>query len=98
MGEDVMITKQNKFAVKNTLGMFDLLKGFIMIIMIIGHTEGYFDNIDFLPKYIFGAILGIFGEAAMPMLMVVVGYSFRKTTFKKCLLKQYKTLFIRHIY
>lgn len=87
----------NKYAVKNTLGMFDLLKGFFMILMIVAHTPGYFDNIDFIPKYIFGAILGLFGEAAMPGLMVLVGYSFRKSTFKKCLVKQYRTLIIPYI-
>lgn len=87
----------NKYAVKNTLGMFDLLKGFFMILMIVAHTPGYFDNIDFIPKYIFGAILGLFGEAAMPGLMVIVGYSFRKTTFKKCVVKQYRTLIIPYI-
>jgi hypothetical protein len=78
--------------VKNTLGMFDLLKGLVMLVMIVGHTKGYFDNIDFLPKYIWAAILGLFGDTAMPMLMVIGGYSFRKTTLKKCVIKQYDTL------
>ncbi len=88
---------KNKFAVKNTLGMFDFLKGFIMIIMLIAHTPGYFDNINFLPKYVLGAILGLFGEAAMPALMIIGGYGFRKTTLKKCLNKQYDTLIIPYI-
>lgn len=88
---------KNKYAVKNTLGMFDFLKGFIMIVMLIGHTPGFFDNIDFLPKYVFGAILGLLGEAAMPALMIIGGYGFRKTTLKKCLNKQYNTLIIPYI-
>ncbi|SDI04290.1 Fucose 4-O-acetylase [Pseudobutyrivibrio sp. 49] len=89
-----MDIKTNRFAVKNTLGMFDLLKGLLMVSMIIGHTHGYFENINFIPKYIFITILGIAGEPAMPILLIIGGYGFRKTALIKSIKQQHKRLLV----
>ncbi|MBQ3796811.1 MAG: acyltransferase [Butyrivibrio sp.] len=100
--------KQRK-EIKNTLGMFDLLKGIIIIIMILSHTTGLMDFLGtyptataFLEDYSFPALVAemtmeLFAEAAMPIMMILGGYGFRKTTFKKCLKKQYKTIIIPYI-
>ena len=96
--------EKSKFAIKNTLGMFDLIKGFMMILMIMAHTYGLFDVMngyesldDFVAAQspIVLIILVLFlmvGEASMPILFIASGYGFRKTTFKKCVDKQAKML------
>ena len=95
-----------KYVVKNTLGMFDLFKGIVMILVVVSHTEGL---ATFLDEYttpaellqnvniivlLISFILLIFGQAAMPALFVISGYGFRKTTNKKCIVKQFKTILI----
>ncbi|WP_026497662.1 acyltransferase family protein [Butyrivibrio sp. WCD2001] len=101
--------KNKKFVIKNTLGMFDLLKGIVMILVVVSHTAGL---IPFLDEYhsidelvanvnIFVLFLTfafmIFGQATMPALFIISGYGFRKTTYKKCIVKQYETLIIPYI-
>ncbi len=87
--------KKEKFVIKNTLGMFDLLKGAVLLSMIIGHTRGLTDNYDSSAFSYFWAVIGTFvGEAAMPALLVVSGYGFRKTDFKMCFNRLYKTIII----
>ena len=89
---------KNKFTVKNTLGMFDAYKGAAMFTMMLSHTYGFFDSLAAkYPDKIFLMIMAFFTEAAMPALLIVSGYGFRKTTFKKCLKKQYKTLVIPYL-
>ena len=89
---------EEKFRVKNTLGMFDLLKGILMIFMMVFHTDSLFDGQS--DNYFVSALivtLGILGESAMAMLFVISGYGFRKTTFKKCINRLYKTIVIPYI-
>ncbi|SDB68450.1 acyltransferase [Butyrivibrio sp. INlla16] len=96
--------KNKRFEIKNTLGMFDLLKGIIMILVVVSHTEGL---IPFLEKYhsmnelfsnvnIFVLFLTfiymIVGQASMPALLIISGYGFRKTTNTKCITRQYRSL------
>lgn len=98
--------KKNNYEIRNTLGMFDFLKGSIMLIVMLSHTSGLFDfmqgqetlfgnyNPLVLVLYIFTYILGV---ASMPIMFILSGYGFRKTTLKKCLKKQCKTLLIPYI-
>jgi hypothetical protein len=101
--------EKNKYVIKNTLGMFDLLKGWMMILMVMAHTYGLFNVVEeyggfeeFLaaqnPIVLFIILVFVlFGEAAMPALFIASGYGFRKTTFKKCVQKQYKMLIIPYL-
>ncbi len=99
--------KRSNYEIKNTLGMFDFLKGSIMLIVMLSHTAGLFDFLDadfYMPKSFLQAILIIgmifvyvFGEASMPIMFILSGYGFRKTTFKKCLKRQFKTLIIPYL-
>ena len=87
--------EKSKYKIKNTLGMFDLLKGAVMFSMIIGHTYGLNDNYqNSVITLILTGIMTFFGEAAMPALLIVSGYGFRKTTTGKCLHRLFKTLLI----
>lgn len=101
--------KTTKYEIKNTLGMFDFLKGSIMLIVMLSHTAGLF---DFMQDYSsfgqvvkdYGVVLVVFylaiyilGEASMPIMFILSGYGFRKTSFKKCLKKQCKTLLIPYV-
>ncbi|WP_026519127.1 acyltransferase family protein [Butyrivibrio sp. FCS006] len=85
---------KGKYYIKNTLGMFNLYKGFAMIFMIMHHTYEKVPVIGILqmvsPPFIV--------SAAMPALFVISGYGFRKTTNKKCVVKQWNTLIIPFIY
>lgn len=88
----------NKVKIKNTLGMFDMIKGVMMILVLLYHTYGIFDWVDSnSPFMIIVLLLYILGGAAMPTLFVVSGYGFRKMKFKKCLKKQLDILVVPYI-
>ena len=101
--------KNNNFILKNSLGMFDLIKGVMIIIVIITHTYGLFEfdvETEYLSELISQinifvlALLFIFklmAEATMPAFFLISGYGFRKTTMKKCLKKQFKLLLLPYI-
>ena len=105
--------KTEKYTVKNTAGMFNLLKGIAMFIVIFGHTYTLFP--DFLINHAISetgrtrfADFSI-GESTalllynisycilMPSLYIISGYGSRKTSFKKNLSKQFKSLMIPYI-
>ena len=100
------MNKNDNFVLKNSLGMFDLLKGVMMIIVMITHTYGLFEfnvETEFLSELfsqinIFVLLLlfifKLMAEATMPAFFLISGYGFRKTTFRKCLKKQCKLLLI----
>lgn len=88
-----METKKCK--IKNTLGMFDMIKGVVMILVILAHTYGLFEGLKAdSPFMLITLLLMVLGCAAMPILFVVSGYGFRKMPFLKCLKKQIQTLVI----
>ncbi len=95
-----------KYVIKNSLGMFDFFKGIVMILVVISHTEGLgtfldeystpaelFSNVNIIVLLI-TFILLIFGQAAMPAMFLISGYGFRKTSNKKCIVKQFQTILI----
>lgn len=96
----------NKEPIKNTVGMFDLIKGLIMIMVMVNHTYGLLDipddgefinelinQVSLLGLFII-FILKLFSEAAMPIMFILSGYGFRKMSNKKCILKNSKMLLI----
>ena len=101
--------KKEKFEIKNTIGMFDFFKGFAMITMLIVHTQGLFDAMpqyatvgEFLQNFnpillVFFALFSFLGDASMPALFVISGYGYRKTTNRKCIVKQINTLVIPYL-
>ena len=88
-----------QYTIKNTLGMFDFIKGLIMIIVMVSHTYGLYESIDYnnKPLLVIFAFLELFGEVAMPVLFILSGYGFRKTTFSKSVKKQCKTLLFPYV-
>lgn len=101
--------KSEKYAIKNTAGMFDLLKGIAMFAIIVGHTFTLFpSNFVYQASHDTGSdsqavsnivliLYSIFEHALMPSLFFISGYGFRKTSFKKNLSKQFKSLMIPYI-
>ncbi len=98
--------KNNKFTIKNTLGMFDFLKGMIMVLVMVCHTYGLTDiaakyaykdklhtQINII-GFVFILTFKTFAETIIPALFIISGYGFRKTTFKKCVTRQFQTLLI----
>lgn len=97
--------KGNNFKIKNTLGMFDLLKGIIMVAIIAFHTFNlFFSTEDFLHAgsgenfEIFQSVLAVLFiycfSISMPAFLVVSGYGFRKRPFVKMLKQQAGTILI----
>lgn len=70
----------------NRLGMFDLLKGFGMCVIVITHIVGYY-RIKFIGATLFFPLWYI-GYGLMPMFFLMSGYNFRRKTFKKCVKQQ----------
>ena len=93
-----MSVESKKTRIKNSLGMFDMLKGVMMILVLLYHTYGLLDCIDSnSPFMIIVLLLYILGGLSMPALFIVSGYGFRKMKFKKCLKKQFNTLVVPYI-
>jgi fucose 4-O-acetylase-like acetyltransferase len=105
--------KAEKYTIKNTAGMFNLVKGLAMFIVIFGHTYTLFPDF-FINHAITDSGRALFsnfslGEAiilmlyiiayciSMPSLLIIGGYGSRKTTFKKNLSKQFKSLMVPYI-
>ena len=100
---------KGKFELKNTIGMFDFYKGIVMFLIILVHTQGIAQTLEEYGSpeaiiqhtnifvLIFLVLFALFGEASMPALFIVSGYGFRKTTTKKCIAKQVKTLLVPYI-
>ncbi|SCZ80144.1 acyltransferase family protein [Pseudobutyrivibrio xylanivorans] len=91
--------KKEKIVIKNTLGMFDLIKGVMLLMMLLGHStvfNGMYSNLNVVTYLIIG-IITVLGEAAMPALFVISGYGLRKTTFTKCVKKQFKILIVPYL-
>ncbi len=101
--------KTEKYTVKNTAGMFDLLKGITMFAIIVGHTFTLFpSNFIYQASHEAGSdsqavtnvvllLYSVFELTLIPSLFFISGYSFRKTSFKKNISKQFKSLMIPYI-
>ena len=95
--------KRDKYTISNTLGMFDYLKGIIMILIMLFHTYGLMDYVSEHEAELNIAIetmlelMLVFSESLMPILFIISGYGFRSTTMNKCFKKQFKLLIVPYV-
>ena len=101
--------EKKKFVISNTLGMFDLLKGIMILLMMVSHTYGLasfadeYQTLDELLEHVDLIVLIIFfvvkviAEASMPAFFVISGYGFRKTNNVKKALAKHKSLAIYYV-
>lgn len=81
--------------IKNTPGMFDAFKGFMMIAIIAGHSVSAFFpywEVDFSKSpimFIFGSMISFFNHSAIPVFFMICGYGVRKMTVKSAFKKQF---------
>ena len=104
---------ENKFKIKNTAGMFDLIKGITMLMVIYVHTYALFPN-SFIFKNTYQAdldaminmhllphialtVYSIFAHSLMPAFFIVSGYGMRKMGIGKSFKKQANTLLIPYL-
>ncbi|WP_022767893.1 acyltransferase family protein [Butyrivibrio sp. NC2007] len=97
---------KEKYVIKNTIGMFDLIKGIGMFFVVAMHTTSLFPSVfgDFAVQTYFNTLpillilpLSLYvsiGFSMMPALFVVSGYGFRKRDVKKTIVQQAKSLLI----
>ncbi len=97
---------KSEYKIKNTLGMFDLIKGMAMILIMLFHTAGILDTpagsttseelIEELgiPLASLRVIFIIAAEVMMPLLFIINGYGYRKTNLEKYIKKQARTLLV----
>ncbi len=100
-------SEKKKYEIKNTAGMFDLHKGIAMIIVMIVHTMGLFPELynfemqKTLKMYMAASVVAftyvLFVETMMPSLLLMSGYTYRKTTVKKSIVKQFKALIVPYL-
>lgn len=92
--------KQNKDSV-SYIGMFDLIKGIGMLLIVLGHTinnytfSGVENNIGML---IFGVVYILIGAGVLQAFFLISGYGFRKTSIMNCIKKQTKLMLKPYIY
>lgn len=87
---------------RNTLGMFDLSKGILMVLVLLGHSINvvfkYWDLQD-IPGllYIPLGILKFFFFGCIPLFFMISGYGFRRQKLSKCLKVQWQMIIIKYI-
>ena len=82
----------------SSLGMFDLLKGVGMLLIVFAHTSELYplgDASAITPATFF---LFAYREALMAAFYIASGYGFRKRSIGKCVNQQFKTLFKPYVY
>lgn len=84
--------------IANRLGMFDLVKGLGMVLIVVGHTFnlGYIANSSFAP--VFFVLAAMIGGAMMPAFMMASGYGLRKMNTLKCIRQQTKMMLVPYGY
>ena len=94
----------SKYRIKNTAGMFNLIKGLTLLGVMMGHTYGYGHIISgyesiyqlFKERNLLIALVILFLNflrlVGMPALFIISGYGFRKSTTKECIKRQWKLL------
>lgn len=94
--------KQEKHSV-SSIGMFDLLRGMGMIMILFGHTVNNYslssvmkgNNIILM---VFGIPYILLGAGLMQAFFLTSGYGFRKTSIVKCIKRQGKLLLLPYLY
>ncbi|MBR5636546.1 MAG: hypothetical protein IKW81_06415 [Pseudobutyrivibrio sp.] len=82
--------KTEKKQIKNTAGMFDLFKGFTMIVIVLGHTLQEFKSLHLDNVF---SLLGI----TVITLFVISGYGFRKKGIKKTFTQQFQLICVPYL-
>ena len=82
----------------SSLGMFDLLKGVGMLLIIFAHTSELYPVGDVSTITPVTFFLFAYRESLMAAFYIASGYGFRKRSIGKCISQQFKTLFKPYAY
>lgn len=95
--------QNRKKVIENTMGMFDIIKGIGIILVIIEHTMGLFAIEEWLSGqkklFVIGNMIRVIRTLLMPVFFIISGYGFRAVGInKKSLRKQINYLLKPYIY
>ena len=82
----------------SSLGMFDLLKGVGMLLIVFAHTSELYPVGDVSAITPVTFFLFAYRESLMAAFYIASGYGFRKRSIGKCISQQFKTLFKPYAY
>lgn len=82
----------------SSLGMFDLLKGVGMLLIVFAHTSELYPVGDISTITPVTFFLFAYRESLMAAFYIASGYGFRKRSIGKCISQQFKTLFKPYAY
>lgn len=82
----------------SSLGMFDLLKGVGMLLIVFAHTSELYPVGDISTITPVTFFLFAYRESLMAAFYIASGYGFRKRSIGKCINQQFKTLFKPYAY
>lgn len=82
----------------SSLGMFDLLKGVGMLLIVFAHTSELYPVGDISTITPVTFFLFAYRESLMAAFYIASGYGFRKRSIGKCISQQFKTLFKPYVY
>ena len=82
----------------SSLGMFDLLKGVGMLLIVFAHTSELYPVGDVSTITPVTFFLFAYRESLMAAFYIASGYGFRKRSIGKCISQQFKTLFKPYAY
>ena len=82
----------------SSLGMFDLLKGVGMLLIVFAHTSELYPVCDISTITPVTFFLFAYRESLMAAFYIASGYGFRKRIIGKCISQQFKTLFKPYAY
>lgn len=82
----------------NSLGMFDLLKGIGMLLVVFSHTVELYPLETAGGFSLSGGLLFFYREALMSAFFIASGYGFRQRPLGKCIRQQAKALLLPYLY
>lgn len=94
-GLDCIKLDEKKYKIR--LDMFNLLKGFLILLVILGHKIDFYQH-PVLNEIFDSDAMKILKNSAMPAFFMVAGMSFRVTTVKKSLNKTFHDLIVPYLY
>lgn len=84
--------------IANRLGMFDLMKGLGMVVIVVGHTFNSGNGANSIIAAILLVVFAIIGGTIMPSFMMASGYGLRKMSTQKCIRQQTKMMLVPYGY
>ena len=91
-----MNKKEKKSTAINSIGMFDLAKGILMLAIIIGHAvTDFFHYWEYSFRVnvglaFLGSLISVLMYGLIPMFYMICGYGFRKTTMNQSIKNQFR--------